>query len=262
MSKIVGIVNLSDNSFSGDGLGISENFAAIALERVQFLFAKGADIVDIGAQSTSYGAKIFTPEEERDILLPVLQVLKSKVDMRRISIDTFNWQNASLAIEHGVGYINDVKGGVDTKMLELIALNKDVKYICMFSLCIPADKAVRVKDFVQIKAWCGEIMEKLLDHGICKSQIILDPGISFVTGPELSLELIKRISELKIFGAPLFIGHSRKTFLAQFTDLPCGERDIETLMLSLKLRREGVDYIRVHNVDYHFRAFNMPDDLV
>lgn len=259
MTKIVGILNLSPNSFSGDGIG---NNLSQALDKTMLFFAQGADVVDIGAQSTNYGAKTLSEDEEWAILEPVLKSLKDNVTISKISIDTFNVKNAARAIEYGIGYINDVKGGQNPEMLKLIASHPNIKYICMFSLCIPADKDIRIKDFSEIKIWCEKVIPELLSHGIDKSQIILDPGISFVTNPELSLEAVNRMHELKQFGFPLLAGHSRKSFFEKLTTLPPHERDIETLMLSLSLKRQGIDYIRVHNVDYHARAFNMWESVV
>lgn len=254
MTKIVGIINLTDNSFAGDGIG---NNASHALEKTRLLFSQGADIIDIGAQSTNYGARILSADEEWEILEPILKALKPTAYVHKISIDTFNVINAKKSIEYGIGYINDVKGGQNPEMLKLIAVHQNIKYICMFSLCIPADKSIRIKDFSEIKIWCEKIIPELLSHGIDKYQIILDPGISFVTNPELSLETVNRMHELKQYGLPLLAGHSRKSFFEKLTRLPPQERDIETLMLSLSLKRQGIDYIRVHNVDYHKRAFDM-----
>jgi dihydropteroate synthase len=250
MTKIVGILNVTENSFSDGGRYNKED---VAIRRVIELFDQGADIVDIGAQSTSYGAEIMPYEDEWDLLSNILENCANT----NISVDTYNYQTAAKAIYKGVGMINDVSGGHSDDMLRLMADNANVKYVAMFSLVLPADKGIRVAAVEEVYSWCEYIISRCRRFGIKKDQLILDPGIGFSTNPEQSLAVIKHVGKLKKHGYPIMIGHSRKSFLEKVTDYPPAERDIETLAASIFMNMNEVDYVRVHNVDWHNRAFNV-----
>lgn len=241
MSKIVGILNITPNSFSDGGL---YNSTQSAVSHFAQLLQDGADIIDIGAQSTAYNAFILSPAQEIEILRPIL----SRVETNRASVDTFNVETAEFAIEQGVSVINDVKGGRNIKMLELLAAHPNVKYVSMFSLCIPARTDRRVKSFTEILEWMQNNINILKKYGLRDEQIILDPGLSFVTDADLSYELLRRAGELRQFGYPVFIGPSRKSFIGHVTGRPAQDRDPETMVIACHLARLEIDYIRVHNV--------------
>ena len=250
------------------------------------MFQDGADIVDIGATSTSYNASLLSAEEEWAVLEPLLSKIsdstydkaiwnfgikandiftpqdsRSFTSLSNISLDTFYFENAKKALKFGIGYINDVSGGSDLRMLELIASNPSVKYIMMYSLVLPANKDVRVSNLQEIHDWMSKQSEKCVRFGIQKSQIILDPGIGFTTTQEQSFQVIQNISEYKKIGYKICVGHSRKSFLEDVSNLPAQERDIETLAASLYMFNQKVDYVRVHNVALHKRAINIFNKL-
>lgn len=254
MTKIIGILNVTPNSFSDGGV---HNSVEGATTHYKKLLGDGANFVDVGAQATSYGAKLIEPEEELQILKPVLNSLKATGVIQKASIDTFNHKTAKHAIGEGVSIVNDVCGGKSPAMLELLANSPGVKYVCMFSVSIPARKDLRVDSFQAILDWIGDSVSNMKAHGIREEQIIVDPGIGFATGPALSFETLNKIDELKSFGYPVMIGASRKTFITNIADIEPIERDLETTLISCYLRRKGVEYIRVHNVNWHKRAFNM-----
>ncbi len=248
VTKILGILNFTLNSFSDGG-----NFFALdkGLKQIRKLFANGADIVDIGAAATSYGAKILSHEEEWQRLQPLLSQCASD----KISIDTYSYQTAQKAIDIGVGFINDVSGGKDEKMLEVIGAAPHIKYICMYSLVLPADRDTKVEDISQIFDWSIKKIEQAESFGIKKERFILDPGIGFVTNAEQSFEVIRQVEEFKKLGVKICIGHSRKSFFNTIHNASPEERDIETLATSLYMFIKKVDYLRVHNVEWHTRAF-------
>lgn len=254
MTKIVGILNITNNSFSDGGkYNVLEN----AIDHFNNMLAQGADLIDIGAQSTSYGANIMSHQEEWDALEPMLDYARKCNTMQKVSVDTFYHQNALKSIDIGVRIINDVKGCQCNKMLELIASKPNVKYINMFSICIPANHARRAANFQEIIDGMKDGILKMKEAGIKNNQIILDPGIGFATGPELSFEVLNRAGELNEFGYPVLIGASRKTFINSVANLKPQERDLETTLISCLLRNQNVEYLRVHNVDWHKRAFNL-----
>lgn len=250
MTKLMGILNITGDSFSDGGL---YNSSDKAIEHANQLIADGADILDIGAQSTAYNAKQISAEEEWLAIEPIL----SAIDPKLVSIDTYNPETAARAIDRGVEMINDVKGGQTQKMLELIAANPHVKYISMLSLCIPAQRDVRVSSFDEIMNMMNNNIKTLKAGGIRDDQIILDPGLSFITDASSSFELIRRADEFKEFGYPILIGPSRKSFIGTINDVEPQDRDLETVLISEMLLAKNIDILRIHNVAWHMRARNI-----
>jgi dihydropteroate synthase len=255
MTKIIGILNYTSNSFS-DGGNYNNIHSAVA--RVNELFLQGADIIDIGASATSYGAELHTSSEEFGYLKPLLE----KINLNNISIDTYHYETMKYVIELGVTYINDVSGGKNPRVLELIAKNPNVHYICMYSLTLPADKKIRVKSINEIYDWFGNKVDECVKYGIPDNRIIIDPGIGFVTDANQSIKLLKNIAVLQRFGVKICIGHSRKSFFEKIAKYPVEERDIETVAASLYMLLKSVDYVRVHNVEMHKRAFRVFSKLL
>ena len=253
-TKLIGILNFTPNSFSDGG---KYNTIDLATQRIAELFKQGAYIVDIGAQSTTYNTEQMSDEQEWELISPLLTKIENK---NNISIDTYNYFTAKNAIEMGFKIVNDVSGGRDTRILDLIGANPHVNYICMFSLEIPANKERRIKDINEIFDWTAACIKRCNQHGIQNSQLIIDPGIGFSTNPQQSFAIIKDVHLLKKFGVQVCIGHSRKSFFEAMTAYPPQERDIETLASSLFLF-DKVDFLRVHNVEAHTRAFKIWQEL-
>jgi dihydropteroate synthase len=250
--KIVGILNYTPDSFSDGGMFFKLNQA---IERVEELFEDGADIVDIGATSTSYGKILPTQEEEWQRLSDLIKCLGPMYG-HKISLDTFHPLNAKKAIDLGVMMINDVSGAKNPDMIKVINSNPHVQYVFMYSIVVPADKKRRAQTIDEIYDFGVGTVKKLLDNGINKERIIFDPGIGFVTGPELSLKVIANLEKFETLGVPIYIGHSRKSFFESITDIQ--DRDIETLAASIYMAKQGfATYLRVHNVAIHRRAFKV-----
>ena len=249
MTKIIGIMNYRSESFSDARKYNTLNRGIYGIKK---LFVHGADIVDIGAIATSYGTQLKSSEEEWDILSPLL----NNINKKNISIDTCHNETIQKALNQGIRIINDETGGSNPKTLDLIAAHQEVKYICMFSLVLPADTKIRVRSINEIYDWGYSIKEKARKHGVDK-QLILDPGIGFTTNTEQSWMMIKNIANFKKIGAPVCLGHSRKSFIINVSKSLPNNRDIETLALSLYLQQQGIDYIRVHNVQIHKKALSV-----
>lgn len=253
-TKIVGILNITRDSFSDGGMFYKLNNA---VSRYNEMLANGADFIDIGAQSTSYDRNQITQESEWELLEPILGSIQHK---ELVSIDTYNYLTAKKSIEAGVGIINDVSAGRDPKILDLIANNPHVKYICMFSLVVPADRKIRAESSKDVYRWCEQIIERLQKARILLNQIILDPGIGFATDEQTSFEIIANCGLLQKYGVEVMIGHSRKSFFHSVTQIDPIERDIETLAASIHMFNQ-VNYLRVHNVETHIRAKKVIDKL-
>jgi dihydropteroate synthase len=255
MTKIIGILNYTKNSFSDGG---EYNNIDDAMAKIEGLFQQGADLVDIGACATSYGAQLQTVDEEWGALNDLLK----QISHLNISLDTYHYETMRRAIDLGITYINDVSGGKDSRILELITANPHVNYICMYSLVLPADKNVRVKSVDEIYDWARGKIDECKKYEIADERIIIDPGVGFVTNAEQSIEVIKNVDRLQKLGAKICIGHSRKSFFQAVTNYPPQERDIETLAASLYMLSKKVDNVRVHNVEMHKRAFKVFSSLL
>lgn len=237
-TQLVGIVNLTPDSFS-DGGRIAD--ARIAISQ---LIKDGADVVDIGAESTRPGATPISVNEEWARLSPVLPHLPAGV----FSLDTRHAEVAKKALPY-VRWINDVSGFSDVAMIEAVK-NAECKLVMMHSLSVPADKHIVLPpdaDVVQtLVDWARGRIKTLAGAGIAKDRIIFDPGVGFGKTPAQSHAVVDRVEEFYALGVPLLIGHSRKSFLGGKME----DRDQVTLEVSKKLWGR-VDYLRVHNVTLH-----------
>ncbi|MFZ4540360.1 MAG: dihydropteroate synthase [Rickettsiales bacterium] len=251
---LVGIVNITPDSFSGDG-----KMARDAVQYAEILLNEGADIIDLGAESTRPGASLLSFEEEWARLGPVLEgIANQNWRMRtRLSIDTRHSQTAARALELGVDIINDVSSFADPAMIEMLE-EHECDIIVMHNLSIPADPAHTLPpdcDMVaEILRWKASVTTKAQDRGIGKERLIYDPGIGFGKSAEQSLALIEAAPKLVASGGRWLYGHSRKSFLKKVTDAL--DRDDATLEISVELAVAGVDYLRVHNIRRHVVLFD------
>lgn len=248
---LMGILNVTPDSFSDGG-----RMGEAAVAHAKQLVADGADILDIGAESTRPGATLLTADAEWDRLAPVLHAIHAASWARdvRLSVDTRHPQTAARALATGVHIINDVGGLRDSSMLELLA-NHANDVVVMHTLGLPADSATTMDvgcDVVaELLAWQTSTAQRAADYGIAKERLIFDPGIGFGKTAEQSLALIMGAATLVAQGGRWLFGHSRKSFLALFADVPAAERDALTLAFSAQLAAAQVPYLRVHAVKAH-----------
>lgn len=252
---LMGIVNVTPDSFSGDG-----KMARAAVHQAQMLANSGADILDLGAESTRPGAMAITAEEEWARLEPVLHGIidhawRARV---RLSVDTRYAETAARALDLGVDIINDVGGLADTAMLEILE-EHDNDVVVMHALDVPVNPAHTLPEgcdvVAEILAWKARVTERARGHGIATHRLIYDPGIGFGKTPAQSLALIAAAATFKQSGGRWLYGHSRKSFLTTMTDAPPAQRDAATRAVSQQLAAAGVDYLRVHDVVGHAALF-------
>lgn len=250
-TQLVGILNLTPDSFSDGG----ESFSPIdAVKTVCRHMEAGAEVLDIGAESTRPGATPIDSEEEWARLAPMLTVLPLGGDVQ-FSVDTRHPETAERALDLGVDWINDVSGFSNPDMLAVVR-DADCQLVVMHSLSVPADKNIVLPESVdpvqEVLHFARSRLKRLQNAGIDRDRIIFDPGIGFGKTVKQSRALIDRISEFHVLGVPLLVGHSRKSFLGE------GDRDAATLAVSRQLIAAGVDYLRVHDVASH-RALLMKE---
>ena len=256
-TKIMGILNVTPDSFSDGGKYETTEDAVAHLHE---LINDGADIIDIGAESTKPGAKEVSAEEQLKRILPILKYIKENNIQIPISIDTRNAQVADECIKSGALIINDVSGlDFDKNMAKIIAQNPNVKIIIQHSQGTPQT----MQDNPDYENLMDDIFKSLknkidyaVSEGIKRENIIIDAGIGFGKTREQNFEIINRWQEFKTLGCPVMLGISRKSLL----NIPKStneEKDLYTLALNSILIRENIDYIRVHNVKIHTKLLDM-----
>ncbi|UIP91376.1 dihydropteroate synthase [Wolbachia pipientis] len=255
--KLMGIVNITPDSFSDGGLYYDANRAT---KQALQLVSDGASIVDLGAQSTRPGASIKTPEEEYERLKPVLDNLSDymKNGDIEVSIDSF-WPDVILNVlkHYNIAWVNDQKGDLSSNTLKEVASN-GCSVVIMHSLSIPPHKDNIIPHDIDpidiINNWAEESINRLLALGFDESSIIIDPGIGFGKSMYQNIQILRSIETLQNFGCKVLVGHSRKSFISSFSIESPSNRDLETIATSSILQNK-VDFLRVHNVRDHMRFF-------
>jgi dihydropteroate synthase type 2 len=247
--RIVGVVNITEDSFS-DGGRYLEPEAAIAHARR--LRSDGADVVELGAASSHPDATAVSADEERRRLTPVLEALAG--DGVPVSVDTTEPETQRLALAHGAAYLNDVRGFPAPRMYEALAAG-NCRLVVMHSI-EGREIATRVhtepaRIWARIDAFFGERLAALQAGGIAHERLVVDPGLGFFLGanPEPSIAVLGAICRLRArFGAPVLVSPSRKSFLRALTGRGIADIGPATLAAELYAARRGVDYIRTHDV--------------
>jgi dihydropteroate synthase len=252
--KIMGIVNVTPDSFSDGGQCLDPD---AAVEHAWQLAEQGADILDVGGESTRPGAEPVPVEEELRRVIPVIAQLAKRTDVP-ISIDTTKAVVAREALAAGASIVNDVSAGTcDPEMIPLWA-GSDCGLILMHMQGTPQTMQLdpRYEDVVnEIREYLRQRVASLSRAGIAEERIVIDPGIGFGKTAEHNLEILSRIGDLRALGRPVLIGHSRKRFLGKIlrsrndaADRTVDERLAGTIGVSIALAEQHVDLLRVHDV--------------
>lgn len=245
---IMGVINMTPDSFSGDGLGSD---VTAALEQALRLEDDGADFLDIGAESTRPGATPITADEELDRLLPALEAITARVQIP-ISVDTYKAAVAQRAVQAGAQVINDVWGLKAGPDLAKVAAEAGALLILMHNQRTTSYQNL-LPDIFDSLLGSVELARKA---GVPEEKIILDPGFGFGKTPEQNLEVLRRLGEFKELGYPLLVGTSRKSTIRRLLNLPAGAlpgHDSDNLIqgtaatVALAIGG-GADIVRVHDV--------------
>ena len=242
----MGIVNVTPDSFSDGG-----NFLSVpaAVDHALRLTEEGADILDVGGESTRPGANVVDPEEELRRVIPVIENLAARVTVP-ISIDTCKPEVARRALQAGARIVNDIAGLRDPLMVD-VCQQSDCGIICMHMQGTPRTMQIdpRYEDVVsEIRDYLAGRLATLASTGIDPRRIALDPGIGFGKSAHHNMQILRAIREFQLLGRPVLIGHSRKRFLQKVIGRTVDERLYGTLGVSVALAHQGIDILRVHDV--------------
>jgi len=263
---VMGVINVSPDSFSGDGLADVEE----AIVRAKRLAAEGADIIDIGGESTRPASVPISTDEELQRVLPVVEKLARTISVP-LSVDTYKLEVARQALDAGADMINDIWGLKKEPRLAELAAQKGVPIALMSnqrgSSCHDIMSAV-ISDLERA-------IEQSLEAGVPRENIIIDPGIGFGKTQEQNLEILQRLEELKALGRPILLGSSRKSFIGWVLDLSPEQRSNKVTFIPPDDQRlegtaatiaigiaKGADIVRVHDVKEIARVCKMSDAIV
>lgn len=251
---IMGILNVTPDSFSDGGDFTNVD---IAVKHAKDMIEEGADIIDLGGESTRPGHKFVSADEEIKRIVPVIKKLKEEINVP-ISIDTYKAEVAEEALKLGVDMINDVWGlTYDENMAEVIG-----KYDAHVCIMHNQDGTDYDKDImIAIKEFLQNSIDKALKAGVKKEKIVLDPGIGFGKTFEQNIEVLHRLGELQDLGYPVLLGTSRKSVLGKIVDVPPKERVAPTVATTVLGIRDGVDIVRVHDVKENLQAAMVADKI-
>ena len=251
---IMGILNVTPDSFSDGG---NFNCMDAALRHTEEMLAEGADIIDIGGESTRPGHVQITDQEEIDRVAPIIEAVKARFDVP-VSLDTYKSAVAEAGIAVGADLINDIWGlKYDPKMADVIA--KADAACCLMHNRDNSDYGDFLSEWYQETAECVELAKKA---GIADDRIILDPGVGFGKTYEMNLEIIDKMECLNKLGYPVLLGTSRKSVIGLTLDLPVEEREEGTLVTTVYGVQKGCAFVRVHDVQKNLRAIRMTQAIM
>lgn len=251
---IMGILNVTPDSFSDGG---KYNDSDEAIRHAEEMIRDGADLIDVGGESTRPGHIQVTDEEEIRRVVPVIRALKSRFDIP-VSVDTYKSRVAQAALDAGADLVNDIWGlKYDPEMAGVIA--KSGAACCLMHNRTEAVYQEYLTDFLSDMRECVRLAE---EAGIPKDKIILDPGVGFGKTYEMNMEIISRLEILHELGLPVLLGTSRKSVIGLTLDLPPQEREEGTLVTTVWAVQKRCAFVRVHDVKKNLRAIQMAEALL
>lgn len=272
---LMGILNITPDSFSGDGLMGETKASALemALDQARRFLSAGCDILDVGGESTRPGAKNVSAEEELARVSPVIEALRQETDVP-ISIDTYKATVAQAALKAGADIINDVWGFRADPEIAAVAARHQAPAILMHNRSKPANTEIQAQlggryVGMEYDNLLEDIKRELLESvaiahsaGVPDESIILDPGIGFGKTVEQNLTLINHLDEIRALGYPILLGPSRKSFIGYTLNLPPDQRVEGTAAAVAVGIVRGADIVRVHDVETMARVVKMTDAIV
>ena len=271
---VMGILNVTPDSFSGDGLLTAADTVTAAVAQARRFVAEGADILDVGGESTRPGAQPVSAEEETERVVPVVRALAQAFPDVLISVDTYKASVAEAALQAGAHMVNDVWGlRADPKMAAVVARH-GVPVVLMHNRSTPQHTELRERlggryVGVAYDDLLADVRRELMESvalarqaGIAEEAIILDPGIGFGKTVAQNLELVNRLGEIRALGFPVLLGVSRKSFIGYTLDLPPDQRLEGTAAAVAVGIVRGANIVRVHDVGFMARVARMTDAIL
>ena len=256
---VMGILNLTPDSFSGDGLvRDGRDAVASAVELGRAMVADGADILDVGGESSRPGHQEVPADEERRRVVPVIAALREALPEVPLSIDTTKPAVADAAIDSGAALVNDVWGVAADDGMARVAAARGVPIVLMHNRA----EARYTNLIAEIVADLEAAIERALAAGVPWDAILVDPGFGFGKTPDHNLVLLRELGAIRLLGRPILLGTSRKSTLGKVLDLPPDERLEATIATTALGIAAGVDMVRVHDVRANVRAARMTDAIV
>lgn len=258
---VMGIVNVTPDSFSGDGLFTDTTFdslAEAATAQARAMVADGADIIDVGGESTRPGHTPVAADDEARRVVDAIAAIRAAMPHLPISLDTSKAVVAEAGLDAGADMLNDVSAVTSRGSLAEVAAAHRAPYVLMHSRAVPHYDDVVAEVVADLDAAMGHALEA----GCHRGSLIVDPGIGFGKTAEQNLVLLGRLGELRSLGAPILLGTSRKSTIGKVLGLPEQERLEGTLATTALGIAAGVDIVRVHDVAANVRATRMADAIV
>lgn len=251
---IMGILNVTPDSFSDGGKWSDKDEA---LRHVEAMINEGADIIDVGGESTRPGYAQIDDDEECNRVTPVIEAISERFDVP-ISIDTYKSGVALVALQSGADLVNDIWGFKDDKKMAEVVAKHDV------ACCLMHNKAeAQYNDFMaDVVNEMQESIDIAQSAGIPSDKIIIDPGVGFAKSYEQNLEVINKLEQLVNLNVPVLLGTSRKSVVGITLDLPANERIEGTIATTVMGVMKGVSFVRVHDVEANKRAIQMTEAVL
>lgn len=255
---VMGILNVTPDSFSGDGLLAAADPVDAALDLARRMVAAGADLLDVGGASSRPGHAILEPDEEAARVVPVIRALAAALPSTPISVDTTSPAVAAAALDAGAHLLNDVWGVADDPAMVRLAAERRIPIVLMHNRA-----EARYRNVVaEVVADLQRALDRALDAGVAWDSLVVDPGFGFGKTPDHNLALLAGLGSLRMLGRPILLGTSRKSTLGKVLDLPAGERVEATVVTTALAVATGVDIVRVHDVRENVRAARTADAIL
>jgi len=256
---VMGIVNVTRDSFSGDGLlGVPSDPVEAAVQLGCRMADEGADLLDVGGESTRPGHAAVAADEEMRRVVPVVAALRAALPDMPLSIDTTKPVVAEAALEAGANLLNDIWGVGPDDSLARLAAERVAPLVIMHNRAEPRYRAL----IPEVIADLGAALERAVRLGVRWDDLIVDPGFGFGKTPEQNLAIVRNLAALRTLGRPILLGTSRKSTLGLIMDLPVDERLEATLATTALGIAGGADLVRVHDVRANVRAARISDAIV
>ncbi|MCH5252022.1 MAG: dihydropteroate synthase [Lachnospiraceae bacterium] len=251
---VMGILNVTPDSFSDGG---EYNSVSDAMKAVERMIKEGADLIDVGGESTRPGHIQIHEEEEIQRIVPVIEEIKKQFDIP-VSVDTYKSTVAAEAIAAGADLLNDIWGFRYDEGMSVLAAEKDIP-VCLMHNREKAEYTDYLQEVIEDLQISLAIAKK---HGVKEENIILDPGVGFGKTYEQNLMIMNHLEDIVALGYPVLLGASRKSMIGLTLDLPVTEREEGTIATSVIGAIKGCEYVRVHDVEKNVRALKMADAIL